>query len=826
MYTSGVFAQSPSLTDAVNIATDGLENVSSSGEVLNASCNPQNQNLCPQKLLEDLRSNRGRGRHWLANMLGVRTANETCNISESMPNFTGSTFQNERSLEEALSQNSRFSLGMESGALSSCLDGPGMNYGPEERKAFISSYYYEKNRLNQGGLATLEAIARYNALLGEDQAFWNSPDCADPLIQGAREFCEAQKSCRNERNNTEMVQTTRRTLAVLPTYLAIENDLKNIRLADSRGRPIAAQAQRKEALEKLLAMVQEQMPWLKEGTTFRKEYKTLNDLNPQTDLGNVSISLRKQITEDRDAMMNQWGKVRDAHSCLNTNSTSSRENNPCEDYDTTLRSLPEFLPELPESPNRNDLSLKYEVETARCLSEGRGIIDDGARIINGFAFDVGVTIATLGAGAIVNGVRAGAVAATGGARIGRVGTAITNQLSRLSNAQKMRLYGTALAGGTSLEMYMAYDDFKVATDECLNQEASLPQNVSPRSLNSQMCIAADIEQMAIQRKENGFNLQDCMLSAGVAALNLVPVMGPALGRLEALRRSTRSGAVELVDDTADLSGVRQAPGNVRIDQSTRAPRRQRTSPEIVVTDPDLTRPELPAPSSATAVEPSDLSRRLTSGTRNGTEEIVEEAAVISDVRRADEMTTTSTSLAIVPVNSSLTLPVHADEGFESVRLALREGRIPDDPFVSFELNNRRISGEIVEINPRTGDVTIRRLDGSRVTVRGNALKKVRRSPHARRVFSNLPNLLRAGRDIALSDEETPSDEINPGRTAESGAQDDDSSDDSQTTVTTDTVQARTGAGSATVTKPNVSPGLVPAGSDPRGAADTAAKGIR
>lgn len=74
--------------------------------------------------------------------------------------------------------------------------------------------------------------------------------------------------------------------------------------------------------------------------------------------------------------------------------------------------------------------------------------------------------------------------------------------------------------------------------------------------------------------------------------------------------------------------------------------------------------------------------------------------------------------------------------YESVRVYLREGRVPADPYISFTTpEGARLPGKIESYDPMTGQSVVALTDGSRVTLNADKLSTFRQSSTAKEAFS-------------------------------------------------------------------------------------------
>lgn len=87
-------------------------------------------------------------------------------------------------------------------------------------------------------------------------------------------------------------------------------------------------------------------------------------------------------------------------------------------------------------------------------------------------------------------------------------------------------------------------------------------------------------------------------------------------------------------------------------------------------------------------------------------------------------------------NTRPSLSGHPEPSYESVRSALRDGKIPNDPYVSFvSPTGHRFPGKIEHVDPSSANVTIRLQDGSTKILRGEELLELRTSSVSRDFFT-------------------------------------------------------------------------------------------
>jgi ribosomal protein L24 len=77
-----------------------------------------------------------------------------------------------------------------------------------------------------------------------------------------------------------------------------------------------------------------------------------------------------------------------------------------------------------------------------------------------------------------------------------------------------------------------------------------------------------------------------------------------------------------------------------------------------------------------------------------------------------------------PSTNSIKLEASNDPKYQSVRVALNKGEIPEDPSVSFLSDNIRLNGKIIEVDPKTGEVLIEDVNGKYHAIEGEGLKEI------------------------------------------------------------------------------------------------------
>ena len=507
---------------------------------------------CPTWMKNQLVENRGdRWRDILArNVGGMITANEGCNIAKEGLGFNGTSFKNPQDLENFLA-NSRAGLSSPPQFLNQCMVKQGLDqvYGPDERKTLVSEFYYKMNRLRQGSHGALEAIANYDGLLGQETSFWNSDECKSDELTTAR-FCNEQAKCPINQFTAqdEHRKTTQELTDLMPHYVKAEEALAKAKKSNCGGRRQNAQAcadaRTKEIAkyETVLKLFQDRYPYLQSGSVFRKEFAKMQKEQgtnaPNLRLGHISVALRDQYKHDRDSTMKEWQEARNAAQCLQ--GTAGRDAD-CDEIEKTVEKMPGYRPdfyksaqEYPDTPEGKRLrqlhfSANYEIGSGECVRAIRGHFQTGRSIINNFAGDVVVTIGTAGAGAYLAAARTAATTA----RLAQAGGQAATRFGKVAQMLKTpqgKLYAGLLGTAGAGELYFASQDFSLLADNCFAGGQS-QIDVTAASENTSCQLSRPDSSSRVAQSQVG----GCLLAAGLASLNFLPVAGPALARLNNMK---------------------------------------------------------------------------------------------------------------------------------------------------------------------------------------------------------------------------------------------------------------------------------------------------
>lgn len=507
---------------------------------------------CPTWMKNQLVENRGdRWRDILArNVGGMITANEGCNIAKEGLGFSATSFKNPQDLENFLA-NSRAGLSSPPQFLNQCLAKEGLDqvYGPDERKSLVAEFYYKMNRLRQGSHGALEAIANYDGLLGQETTFWNSDECKSDELTTAR-FCNEQAKCpiNHISAQEEHRKTTQELTDLMPHYLKAEAELKtaqSTQCGGRRGNPQACLDAKNAKIKKLqtvLNLFQDRYPYLQAGSVFRNEFAKLQKQQgknaPNLRLGHISVALRDQYKHDRDSTMKEWLDARKAAQCLQ--GTAGR-NIDCDEIEQTVEKMPEYRPDFyksaedyPNTPEGKRLkmlhfSANYEIGSGQCVRAIRGHFQTGRSLINNFAGDVVVTIGTAGAGAYLAAARTAATTA----RLAQAGGQAATRFGKVAQMLKTpqgKLYAGLLGTVGAGELYFASQDFSLVADNCFaGVQNQIDVGAGKESTSCQLSRPDSTSRVA-QSQVGG-----CLLAAGLASLNFLPVAGPALARLNKMK---------------------------------------------------------------------------------------------------------------------------------------------------------------------------------------------------------------------------------------------------------------------------------------------------
>lgn len=287
---------------------------------------------------------------------------------------------------------------------------------------------------------------------------------------------------------------------------------------------------------------------------------------------NIRSAFKAQLVENRDGQIQRLNKLKQATICLNSPNEEEADDELDIDCDDVPKIVSENTPGIvwmdpgeprmpndpPYTPAEQELRLQKvlandALSNVECLNNFESERETFSSTFNRMAFDIAVTIGTMGLGSAASGVAAtknAALLAEEGAAVARVAAAtartaetgavlaeaeaLAAQTARAAADAALKLRRAKQAWGVvfGLDIATALADVPHVMDSCgsnikLAAAQSLDKEKGPQCpLNpTEQEGAAQLGSQAID------SAKGCALAAGLAALNVLPYAGPVIARL-------------------------------------------------------------------------------------------------------------------------------------------------------------------------------------------------------------------------------------------------------------------------------------------------------
>ncbi|GIL17680.1 MAG: hypothetical protein BroJett040_14310 [Oligoflexia bacterium] len=322
------------------------------------------------------------------------------NIESANLNPKLSSYQIPTEFQKLLEQNRFEYLGpFSNSTIKACLSSH-----PQDGQNLTAKFYYYTARLNAGATKIAQDRQKIAKLLGK-----SAPPCPDAgTLEPAFQHCEESKKCPNEKNLDQLAKEVDASEAL---YNETQEKLKSlpsscVQSADCK--------KAKEALSGILFGLQEQNPWF------------LND-GFQKSKGKIPTRSRltQYLTQTDNDLAQVQAEVTKTAACIHGGKKC--------DLDEMRKTL-SLMPDLPETYSKESSQnyITQHMAAQSCLEEGALDRNNTGKIMNETYINLGLTVATVGVGALFNSAKfAGSAAAS---RWGRIATEATNLTADSVNA--------------------------------------------------------------------------------------------------------------------------------------------------------------------------------------------------------------------------------------------------------------------------------------------------------------------------------------------------------------------------------------------------------
>lgn len=260
----------------------------------------------------------------------------------------------------------------------------------KESKKLASSYFYISGLIDEGAQSSLGVLAEIDSLLGKSgEGLLKNLDCQNSLSE------EYVKQCQSLKNNCEVKSQ------LLKVAKETDEAIKNISRAEKLIKSLESQEKSPETVSRIaqiragIAITESQYPWIK-GEIFKRVKNRRRD-------GGTQKAIRAELSKIKEATERKVRTFSDAMKCMKGVSD--------------LKRCPDLVKEaLIEAPNLKQLAVNYRdkknviannyLSFHACSMEGMLDRDQVSSVLSEAAWGAGLTVATLGAGALFSGARA------------------------------------------------------------------------------------------------------------------------------------------------------------------------------------------------------------------------------------------------------------------------------------------------------------------------------------------------------------------------------------------------------------------------------------
>jgi hypothetical protein len=419
-------------------------------------------------------------------------------------------------LERLLAHDPHYSLGAPDQLISSCVASAMPTASAAERANTVGEWYFAMNRIKAAEIGAIRALADVDAVLGTPDDFWvrRNENCWDRRFPETLPLCQQQASCaatpgRMQRLRDEVKET-------LPMYLELREarrqaSTQNCNPQRSYVTPeqlVELQAcndlrnRKIQQFTEMMSLFEARQPWL-------ASEDFIGHFNRTAAVSDVLIedAIRSEYQKQKAGLRLHLTELQQASTCL----TSASDASACraEDVDKVIAKTPSVMQLDPASYNgtegaRHARTVNQVMDRMQCLSDTRGNAREGASVVNGFAIDAVVTVATVGVGTTFTGLLKAGQGLKGAAS----GFLALDRVRKLS----VVLRSGTLAGSVMSKLHKSGVD---VTEVCGDELDRMP---APSS-DGHQCLEQELAQVSDSAT---ISAQDCTLGAAMFALDLVP----------------------------------------------------------------------------------------------------------------------------------------------------------------------------------------------------------------------------------------------------------------------------------------------------------------
>ena len=376
---------------------------------------------------------------------------------------------------------------------------------------------HDLSKLIQASQSLANEMVMMNELMGKSQ---NSDiPCEESASNKVREFCNAARSTVCPKSGRRGL-VLRGLLKEYPRYRALAKKLMDIAPLYQTDKEKYSKQFKATRLE--MEKIKREFPFIGSNTFFRAM------ANKEINSANLSNAMRRELTNRRNDAKEKFQELQKASKCLTEERASG-----CGNIDRIMASIPDIAHMPLEEESEETRMAEVGLSTLQCMDSTRQSI----RSVNTDLVLSGLTVASLGIGSI-------AVRGTG--ILYKAASAVRPGMSMAQRAQHLRSTiqsakalastnaGKALIATYGIDAAFFGDSASLAYEACQSQiEASAELAPTP-SINFQ-CTTP--KQMAFYKKR--MDASSCLTEVGMASLDLLPFVGPAVLSVVRANRNRR-----------------------------------------------------------------------------------------------------------------------------------------------------------------------------------------------------------------------------------------------------------------------------------------------
>lgn len=510
----------------ISLTQDNISQITSRYDFLDRGCQGDfqesafNSNLrCPGHILNEIEENQH------GDWLGIlNSPNEACKGVTVDNDFADAS-----EFEKFISNHEFTRLGAQEDIISKCL--AGLEVSEKVKSHFIAKYYGEMNRLKDGTISDIKAIANLESLLEtpKDQSLLTN-NCANDYIYESVRYCRRlNNECSAKGGIKEISNNTLRYLAI---YRDLEKKL-NKRYGRTRNQTtIRNRKLEKDKIKNAMALIEESYPWIK-GKAFQEQTSTLK--NEDMTEEKISSALRAQFQLDRNLLNENLKRKKNATKCMNSTYAIEPE---CNDMDQAIKESPRFVgpsdkEDLLAQDNTRSISEKTKMYTssiyftgAQCIENHRGHKQEMNNEALIGSIQIGITLATFGAGAIALPI---GVASKASGFLSRAAQAGKIAMKSGADRNALLLKGALLGSSAVGSMYLLNNDLKGMVDKCdVHLQAQSHMNFDSED-NFQCPNKPQEIGDSYSSGTSSINYTSCAIDAALMSLDLLPLL-PAFSK--------------------------------------------------------------------------------------------------------------------------------------------------------------------------------------------------------------------------------------------------------------------------------------------------------